>query len=232
MAFGCGRWECVCYWFSFSLSYLDSLPTQPEQASVQSLEKAFATLETPSVVPAQFARLEKESNVDAVGERFVFNPNEASEETLKRLGIPTRFIKSVVKFRNKGGKFRKKADLQKIYYFPVALYESLEPYIDLPTESTNPQKYTKKTPNTSNYATKKTIQPLDLNTVDTATLSQVRGIGAKTAQSIVEYRAKLGGFINLAQLEEVYLLRNKPEVVAELSRYALLQTPANKILRR
>jgi competence ComEA-like helix-hairpin-helix protein len=186
-------------------------------------------LETPSIVPAQFAHLEKESNVDAVGERFMFNPNEASEETLKRLGIPSRFIKSIVKFRNKGGKFKKKADLQKIYYFPVALYESLEPYIDLPTESASPRKYTKQNTNTSNQTTRKTIQPFDLNIADTATLSQVRGIGAKTAQSIVDYRAKLGGFTNLAQLEEVRLLQNKPEVVAELSRYALLQTPATKI---
>ncbi|TAE18157.1 MAG: hypothetical protein EAZ95_04990 [Bacteroidetes bacterium] len=220
---------CVLLVFNFSLSYLDTLPTQPAQASAQSLERAFATLESPVGVPAQFASLEKESNVDAVGERFMFNPNDASEESLKRLGIPSRFIKSIVKFRSKGGKFRKKADLQKIYYFPVALYESLEPYIDLPTENARPPKYAKQTPNTNNQAIKNALQPFDLNTADTATLSQVRGIGTKTAQSIVTYREKLGGFTHLAQLQEVYLLQNKPEVVAELSRYALLQTPAIKI---
>lgn len=44
---------------------------------------------------------------------------------------------------------------------------------------------------------------LDLNTVDSATLTKVPGIGAKSARMIVRYREQLGGFHNAKQLDEV-----------------------------
>lgn len=44
---------------------------------------------------------------------------------------------------------------------------------------------------------------LELNTVDSATLTKVPGIGAKSARMIVRYREQLGGFHNAKQLDEV-----------------------------
>ncbi len=44
---------------------------------------------------------------------------------------------------------------------------------------------------------------IDLNTADTAQLTQLHGIGASFAKRIVSYRARLGGFINKEQLKEV-----------------------------
>jgi competence ComEA-like helix-hairpin-helix protein len=43
----------------------------------------------------------------------------------------------------------------------------------------------------------------DLNTADSAALVAVSGIGALTAQRIIEYRARLGGFADAAQLAEI-----------------------------
>lgn len=45
---------------------------------------------------------------------------------------------------------------------------------------------------------------LPLNQADSATLTQVPGIGATFAQRIVRYRERLGGFYTLLQLQEVY----------------------------
>ena len=37
---------------------------------------------------------------------------------------------------------------------------------------------------------------------------RIPGFGSKRAQKIVEYRDKLGGFYNLSQLKEIYILQN------------------------
>jgi DNA uptake protein ComE-like DNA-binding protein len=44
---------------------------------------------------------------------------------------------------------------------------------------------------------------IDLNTADSAMLIAVRGIGERTVMSIMEYRRRLGGFADVAQLAEV-----------------------------
>jgi len=223
--------------FNLSFSWFNT-PTKPISRQEQAIfNEILATLKQndstnkPHVgLPHQPFGTEVEINTQ--GERFVFDPNTATEDALKKLGIPTRFIKSIVKYRNKGGKFKKKADLKKIYNFPENVYASLESYIDLPEESIRKeekykdnseiQRKHKPLPETNKrrYAE---IKPFDLNTADTATLSQIRGIGAKTAQNIVDYREKLGGFIRTDQLQEVSLLRDKPEIISELLRYAHLE---------
>ncbi len=45
--------------------------------------------------------------------------------------------------------------------------------------------------------------PVDINSADSATLRAVDGIGKKTVGRILEYRRKLGGFVNIRQLAEV-----------------------------
>ena len=43
---------------------------------------------------------------------------------------------------------------------------------------------------------------LELNTIDSATLVKIPGIGAKTASIIINYRNKLGGFYSPYQISE------------------------------
>lgn len=45
---------------------------------------------------------------------------------------------------------------------------------------------------------------VELNTADSAQLTQVRGIGASFAMRIIRYRYRLGGYYNKEQLKEVY----------------------------
>jgi DNA uptake protein ComE-like DNA-binding protein len=55
------------------------------------------------------------------------------------------------------------------------------------------------------------IQRLPFSQTDSVLLQIVPGIGALTAGRIIKHREKLGGFIQIAQLNEVYGL--KPEVI-------------------
>ncbi len=135
---------------------------------------------------------------------FNFDPNEIAAEDFMRLGFPATISKRIVNYREKGGKFRVKSDLEKIYGLEPSLFEKIKPYILLPDkiETQKPvyEKYDK-----PKY-TKKEIQAFDLNTADTAQLKQISGIGKVLSERIVKYRNQLGGFINENQLKEVYHL--------------------------
>lgn len=48
------------------------------------------------------------------------------------------------------------------------------------------------------------LEVLDLNTADSASLERLPGIGEKLSARIVKYRERLGGFISVDQLKEVY----------------------------
>lgn len=62
----------------------------------------------------------------------------------------------------------------------------------------------KKQPQKPQYA----IVKVELNRADTSDIMRIPGFGSKRAQKIVEYRDKLGGFYDLAQLKEIYILQN------------------------
>ncbi|MFN5421987.1 MAG: helix-hairpin-helix domain-containing protein [bacterium] len=46
--------------------------------------------------------------------------------------------------------------------------------------------------------------PLDINSMDSAALEKLPGIGEKLSSRIIRYRERLGGFVSLSQLSEVY----------------------------
>lgn len=73
----------------------------------------------------------------------------------------------------------------------------------------------------------KIIEKFDINTADTATLTQIRGIGGKTAIWITNIRDNMGGFHSLNQTREVPILSD--DAFKELQKYALIISPIKKI---
>lgn len=110
-------------------------------------------------------------------ESFVFDPNTVSVDELQRLGLSGRQAEVIDNYRSKGGRFRSKADFQKMYVVSDTLFARLEPFIEIPR--------------------------LELNSADSAGLVALRGIGPYYARKILEYRERLGGFVDAAQLLEV-----------------------------
>lgn len=139
--------------------------------------------------------------VSPVGQAFAFNPNITSAQDLERLGFSPRLAQRIINYRESGGIFRKKSDLLRIYGMDTALYRRLYPFVDLPERAVRA------------YSTRKTERkvprpaaPFDLNTADTSQLIGVRGIGSILASRIVRYRERLGGYISMDQLHEVFRL--------------------------
>lgn len=110
-------------------------------------------------------------------ESFVFDPNTVSVADLQRLGLSERQAESIENYRSKGGRFRSKADFRKMYVVSDTLFARLEAYIEIPK--------------------------LELNRADSAALVALRGIGPYYARKILDYRERLGGFVDAAQLLEI-----------------------------
>jgi len=123
---------------------------------------------------------------------FDFNPNNLPAEKWKQLGLSDRQIQIIQNYEAKGGRFYRNADLQKIYGITPEDYKRLEPYIDIPQSG--------------EYVSNK-LKPgatIEVNTADSAKLTEVRGIGPSFAMRIIRYRDRLGGFYHKEQLTEVF----------------------------
>ena len=59
----------------------------------------------------------------------VFDPNTVDSMTLLHLGFKPWQAKNMLKYRAKGGKYRKKEDLKKLYGMTDSMYLALTPYI-------------------------------------------------------------------------------------------------------
>jgi competence protein ComEA len=135
---------------------------------------------------------------------FDFDPNQLNSTQWQQLGAPQWLAERIVKYRSKGGKFRKKEDLQRIYGFPVTLFEQLEKHIQLPEQETYPPDiFTQKMgPSTATRPPK--VSRINLSTADTTALIALPYIGSKLAQRIVKFRENLGGFHQIQQVKEVW----------------------------
>lgn len=111
-------------------------------------------------------------------ESFRFNPNTVSSEELQRLGFSEKQAASIINYREKGGRFRRKADFAKSFVVADSVYRRLEPYISIPK--------------------------VDINRADSAAFDALPGIGGWFARKMVEYREQLHGYSCTEQLMEIY----------------------------
>lgn len=124
-------------------------------------------------------------------ETFRFNPNTVTEDELCRLGFSPKQAASIVEYRNKGGKFRRKSDFARSFVVSDSTYKRLEPYIDIPL--------------------------IDLNLADSAAFDTLPGIGGWFASKMVEYRKELGGYSYKEQLMDIWKFdREKYDKLADL----------------
>lgn len=143
-----------------------------------------------------------------VGRLFNFDPNTASSEQLKALGLRDKTISILSNYRNKGGKFRKPEDLQKVYGLQPQEFERLKPYIVIAEghKTIEYKEFSHQKPAASYTKTeyKKKAVVIDVNTADTTAFQSLYGIGSKLAARIINFRNKLGGFYTIEQVGETY----------------------------
>jgi DNA uptake protein ComE-like DNA-binding protein len=147
-------------------------------------------------------------------ESFRFNPNTVSHDDLCRLGFSSRQAQSIINYREKGGRFRRKSDFAKSFVVADSVYARLEPYIDIPL--------------------------LDLNLADSAAFDGLPGIGGYFASKMVSYREQLKGYSYKEQLMDIWRFdQEKFEAISDLvvvspeniTPYPLWTYPADSLRR-
>lgn len=135
---------------------------------------------------------------------FRFDPNSLDKNGWMKMGFSEKQVTGILKYIEKGGRFRKKEDLKKLYAITGETYNLLEPYIEIADQDPR-QKYPDKNESNTASAPGITVKKyqVELNSADSAELVKVYGIGPATARRIIRYREKLGGFASPEQLKEV-----------------------------
>lgn len=134
-------------------------------------------------------------------ELFDFNPNVITEREWMKLGVSEKTAKSIQKYISKGGQFRKPEDIKKIWGIPESLANKLIPFVQIPeVKSKYEKEFSKKNQQALSF--------IDINKADSSTWESLPGIGPTLAKRIILYREKLGGFLDISQLLEVWGLQD------------------------
>ncbi|GAB3013982.1 helix-hairpin-helix domain-containing protein [Spirosoma pulveris] len=222
-------------------------PVDTSAADQRKLDSLVALMQIEAAKQPQYS--ERSGKEKTTAERFsepklfAFDPNTVSISGWQQLGLPKWMAERIEKYRSKGGQFRRKEDLLKIYDFPPDLYDQLEPYMTL-KETPRPDRFTRDASGTGRPASnepypaanrpafperpaKPVLQPFDINTADTSQLIALKGIGATLATRIVKYRDALGGFISTDQFRDVYGLDSL--TIDELVKFGKIRSGVRRI---
>lgn len=175
-----------------------------DKVEIKELDQAHLQLEpNKQVQKAPF-----ESNKKSLKISNKINPNSLLLDDWVDIGIPENIAERICKYTSKGGKFKSKNDLLKIYGFKTEWFKQIEPYLEIENIESN-----YKNEHKTEFQKVKTIQVFDINTAESTELQSLKGIGQVLANRIIKYRNKLGGFVSMNQLSEVYGLA--PEVIIQ-----------------
>ena len=164
---------------------------------------------------------------------FYFDPNRTTDREWEKLGLNERQIRNIRNYQASGGHFKRKEDLQKLYTISDTQYRLLEPYIRFaandpplkqPTPDIQPAPDTKETERTTATPRRETKRQIELNTADSSLMTQLTGIGPVLASRTIKYRNRIGGFVDVAQLGEVYGINRElvEQLTSQLSADSLL----------
>jgi len=160
--------------------------------------------QTPEGTEQHYTELMKPRKYEAFtdGALFNFDPNTLDAQGWLKLGLNEKTTRTILNYRNKGGKFYKAEDLLRVWGMPEGFYERVKRYIVITSV---------KQPSYENHPerpayTRPERKPLvvNINEADTASFIELPGIGSKLAGRIVSFREKLGGFHSVEQVAETF----------------------------
>ena len=189
------------FWLTLKLLPADDGDPIEMAKHIREIEHFVATVDEPrqSVAEADPASTHrKKQRIDV--EYFAFDPNGLSVADWKRLGLSEGQVRVIKNYEAKGGRFRKKEDLKKIYSLSDKDYMRLEPYIRIRSADSARNVDTL-------FESELRLSPqlsIELNATDSIELQLLPGIGPVYASRIIRFRDRLGGFHHISQLMDVY----------------------------
>ena len=131
---------------------------------------------------------------------FAFDPNTLSANNWKRLGLSDKTIRTILNYRNKGGKFRSPDDIRKIWGIRKEDADRLIPFVQM--EEISAKHFTENSKPKTEHT--KTPIPIDINAATIEDWKSLPGIGEVLANRIIKFREKAGGFSSTEQVRKTY----------------------------
>lgn len=134
------------------------------------------------------AKLDSEKVINEV----LFDPNTATFKQLRNIGFSKYASQNVIKYRERGGHFKVKEDLKKIYGVDTVFLSEINHLIVIQEELSH------------EISAEEIVFEIDINLADSTELKRLPCIGSKLSSRILKYRNSLGGFYAVTQVVEVY----------------------------
>ncbi|MDT0688560.1 helix-hairpin-helix domain-containing protein [Salegentibacter sp. F188] len=186
-----GIFLLVCSIVVLQIIYLTvSFSSNAEEAPLSSEEIQLYQVRLDSI---KLARVQNDSV-----RNFPFNPNYITDFKGYTLGMSTDEIDRLLRFREAGKWINSAEDFQEVTGVSDSLLNLLSPYFKFP-EWVKERK--------ASGVISAGIRPVatkDLNSASVEELIEVNGIGEVLAARIVNYRSKIGGFMDDIQLKDIY----------------------------
>lgn len=138
-------------------------------------------------------------------DHLTINPNILTADDWVALGCSVRQAEAVARWCEERGGVRSVTELEECRYLPLEVLDVIAEALvfDL-----------------SDPLAEESLVPelIDINSADSATLVTVRGIGARTANDIIAYRERLGGFAKVEQLADLAVMteRNYEQIITQI----------------
>lgn len=198
--------QCIYFFVDFSsgeIATVNEDELKVYKAEVDSLRKVALDKKAPKIFP--------------------FNPNYITDYKGYTLGMTNEEIDRLHQFRATNKWVNSAKDFQNVTKVSDSLLTETSPYFKFPDWVTNPKPKTYNDSYSSSNKPKTDAQKIDLNIATALQLQKVYGIGEGFSKRIIEYRDKYQGFINTAELSEIWGLR--PEVINRIKEQFVVKTP-------
>lgn len=130
---------------------------------------------------------------------FPFNPNYLTDYRGYTLGMTTAEIDRLLEFRKEDQWINSAEDFKRVTGVSDSLLNTISPYFKFPEWVQEQQLSTRKSVAAKPFSAKS-----DLNKAKAEDLQKVNGIGEVLSTRIINYRNKIGGFIDDIQLKDIY----------------------------
>jgi DNA uptake protein ComE-like DNA-binding protein len=151
---------------------------------------------------SEFARLlaeydaAPEAAMGSTATMFEFDPNTIDAGTIQSLDIPVALRNNLLRYRERGGRFRSPDDMRRLYGMSDSLFAVIRPWLKIGPDAGIRQEAPSGTVKTNYFS-------FDPNKVTAEQLAQL-GVRSYLAGNIVSYRDRGGKFRQAADLLKIY----------------------------
>jgi len=154
---------------------------------------------------------------------YPFNPNFITDFKGYKLGMSVEEIDRLLTYRKQNKFVNSAAEFQAVTKVSDSLLKVIAPYFKFPDWVQHKKQYTSAFSKTE-FPKKEKNVILDINQATKEDLMKVYGIGDKISDRILEQKEKLGSFVSMEQMQDIWGL--SPEVIEKLkSSFVVKSTP-------